>query len=171
MIRGNRVLCSCVCIVGLTVTALAQRSPTQRSHRSGHSNTRATGSHCGGGDIARAAVFPTELRTIDGHGNNQQHPEWGAAEVALVRSVLAAYADDIGSPAGRNRPSARAISNAIAAQSQSTPNPQGASDYVWQWGQFLDHDITEVPIADPAEAFDVPVPAGDIWFDRPVRAR
>jgi hypothetical protein len=57
------------------------------------------------------------------------------------------------------------VSNAVVAQSEDVPNAIGASDFVWQWGQFLDHDIDETPTADPAEAFDIEVPAGDVWFD------
>jgi hypothetical protein len=45
------------------------------------------------------------------------------------------------------------------------PNAQGASSYLWAWGQFLDHDITETPTAYPVEAFDVLVPIGDAYFD------
>ena len=110
-------------------------------------------------------AFPVEFRTIDGHGNNVAHPEWGAAEQTLLRMIDPAYADDSGEPAGANRPGAREISNAVAAQSESVPNRHGASDYLWQWGQFLDHDIDETPAFDPPEAFNIPVPAGDPWFD------
>jgi len=47
----------------------------------------------------------------------------------------------------------------------SRPNARGASDLVWQWGQFLDHDLDLTDPASPAEPFPVPVPAGDPWFD------
>lgn len=111
------------------------------------------------------AQFPDELRTIDGVDNNLTNPEWGAAGVAFVRLAPAAYADGISEPVGADRPDARAISNAVAVQQGSTPNARGASDYLWQWGQFLDHDIDETPIADPAEVFDIVVPTGDLFFD------
>jgi peroxidase len=113
------------------------------------------------------AVFPDEFRTIDGHGNNP-HPDrlgWGAAGVAMLRVTPIGYGDGVGSPAGAGRPSARAVSNAVCAQAADLPNPRSASSYLWQWGQFLDHDFDETPVADPGDPFDIPVPAGDLWFD------
>ncbi|MCA8971784.1 MAG: peroxiredoxin [Planctomycetes bacterium] len=112
-----------------------------------------------------AALFPFEFRSIDGRGNNLEHADWGAAETALLRTMTPAYGDGVDSPAGPQRPSARAISNIVSAQSGSLPNPLRASDFVWQWGQFLDHDLDETPVADPAQPFDIPVPIGDAWFD------
>jgi len=38
---------------------------------------------------------------------------------------------------------ARTISNAISLQAESIENRRGATNFLWQWGQFLDHDITE----------------------------
>ncbi len=67
--------------------------------------------------------------------------------------------------AGGLRPSPRAISNAVCDQDGSLPNALGASDYIWQWGQFLDHDIDLTPEAKPLEAAPIPVPAGDPFFD------
>ena len=40
-----------------------------------------------------------------------------------------------------DRANPRSISNALAAQSGSIPAKRNLSDFVWQWGQFLDHDI------------------------------
>ena len=62
-------------------------------------------------------------------------------------------------------PSARAISNAVAAQSRSIPNAASASDWLWQWGQFLDHDIDLTDNVSPPEPFMIPVPTGDAHFD------
>ncbi|MEP4077003.1 peroxidase family protein [Haloferula sp.] len=109
--------------------------------------------------------FPAEFRSIDGSGNNLDDPSLGAADQPMRRIFDSDYADGAESPAGEDRPSARAISNAIVAGDQDTPNERGATDFLWQWGQFLDHDIVETPTIDPAEPFDIPVPAGDIWFD------
>ena len=112
-----------------------------------------------------AATFPLEFRTIDGFGNNLTQPDWGAADTAFLRLAPANYGDGSESPAGANRLSARLISNVCAAQVESLANNRQVTDYLWQWGQFLDHDINETPVADPSEAFDIPVPADDALFD------
>ena len=104
-------------------------------------------------------------RTIDGTGNNLANPTWGSAGIPLLRKATAEYADGLGAPAGFERPSARAISNGCSAQAGPMPNPDLASDYLWQWGQFLDHDIDLTGPASPIETFDIDVPQGDPWFD------
>lgn len=113
-----------------------------------------------------AAIFPFQFRTIDGIFNNPLNPLWGAAGTNLARSIPADYADGLSTPSGIGRPSVRHISNALSAQDGlNMPNAYGFSDFIWQWGQFLDHDIDETPIASPAEDFDINVPTGDAWFD------
>lgn len=109
--------------------------------------------------------FPAEFRSIDGLGNHFETPWLGTTDQPFLRLFEQAYADGLSEPAGADRPSARAISNAVIAQDEETPNRRGATDYLWQWGQFLDHDIDETPTIDPSEAFDVVVPTGDPWFD------
>lgn len=113
----------------------------------------------------RPARFPFEFRTIDGTGNNKINPDWGSADIELLRLTTVAYDDGTGTPSGADRPGARAVSNICAAQDGFIPNARGLSDFFWQWGQFLDHDIDLTPIADPQEPFDIPVPRGDTWFD------
>jgi len=104
-------------------------------------------------------------RTIDGRNNSARHPMMGAAETPLARLAGHMYGDFISSPAGSNRPSAREISNGIADQSVAGLNADGLSDFVWLWGQFVDHDISLTGSAHPAEPFDIPVPRGDPFFD------
>ena len=109
--------------------------------------------------------LPAEFRTIDGTYNNLENSHWGAAEEQFLRLTTVEYSDGTDSPAGADRPSAREVSNNIVAQVDSELNARGATDYLWQWGQFLDHDIDETPVADPSEAFDIEVPTGDVYFD------
>ena len=111
-------------------------------------------------------------RTIDGTMNNLANPDWGAATdpgagryVQLRRVAPSDYGDGISTPAGASRPSAREVSNAVVAQSGSVLNARYLSDFVWQWGQFLDHDIDLTEAAEPHEPFDIPVPTGDPYFD------
>lgn len=111
------------------------------------------------------AVFPHEFRSIDGTGNNPSDPLRGSAGVALLRHTTIAYGDGSGTPAGEGEPSTREISNLICAQDQLLPNLENTSDFLWQWGQFLDHDIDLTPTAVPAEPFNIPVPLGDPYFD------
>ncbi len=110
-------------------------------------------------------VLPEEFRTADGSANNVTNADWGTPNKPFRRLLPADYADDVSEPSGADLPSARAISNALAAQAESRPNRRGASDFLWQWGQFLDHDLTETPSAVPEEPFPISVPAGDPSFD------
>lgn len=113
------------------------------------------------------AVFPDEYRTIDGQFNNLSRPWLGSAGQAFVRLVAPAYGDGVGLvPARVDGPSPRAISQAVADQNDANmPNSTGVSNLFWLWGQFLDHDLDETPVAEPIERFDIRVPSGDPWFD------
>ena len=106
-----------------------------------------------------------EIRTIDGSDNNIFDPQIGAAFAHLLRIAPTDYSDGFMSIAGVDRPSARAVSNGISAQEESISNPAGLTDYFWQWGQFLDHDLDLTDGIDPPEAADIHVPAGDPFFD------
>jgi len=117
-----------------------------------------------GADRAPAA-FPEEFRRIDGRGNNGARRRQGAAGSRLLRLTTVAYEDGSDAPAGAERPNPRALSNQCATQKSATLAPKRVSDMFWQWGQFLDHDLSLTPVAEPAEPFDVPIPAGDAWFD------
>lgn len=104
-------------------------------------------------------------RSIDGTGTHQAYYTLGAAHTPLIRDVGTAYADGISAMAGASRPSPREISNAICAQEEPTPNALGASDYLWQWGQFLDHDIDLTEAHEPTESHPIVPAPGDPFFD------
>ena len=106
-----------------------------------------------------------EFRSIEGYGNHIEKPELGTPDKPFSRMFNPAYSDDVEGPAGEDRPSARFVSNAVSAQTDDIPNRRGATDFLWQWSQFIDHDITETPTVDPAESFNIAVPTGDPWFD------
>jgi peroxidase len=111
------------------------------------------------GDLAHAQV-----RSIDGVGNNATHPEWGATGQHLLRGPSGAhYADSVSAMGGVGRPSPRAVSNALFHQTGSIPNRDGISDFIWTWGQFLDHDLSLTEGAN--EPAPVPVPLCDEYLD------
>lgn len=112
------------------------------------------------------AVYPQDFRTVDGTYNNPLHPLQGAAGGTLLRITPVHYGDASGDvPGGGDRPNARIVSSLTCAQSTNTPNHNQCTAFLWQWGQFVDHDIDETPITSPAEVLDIPVPAGDPFFD------
>ncbi len=88
------------------------------------------------------SFFAQEIRTYDGSSNNLANPHWGATFSQLSRLVPANYEDQIAAPTGRNRMNPRQISNLLFAQDSPLADPLGLSDYVWVFGQFIDHDIT-----------------------------
>ena len=92
--------------------------------------------------VVGAAPSSADDRTFDGQGNNVANPTWGAAFENFLRLDAARYADGISTPSGATRPNVRDVSNAVGVQNFSLPDADLRSDYVWQWGQFLDHDIT-----------------------------
>ena len=105
-----------------------------------------------------------EVRSIDGRNNNRLNPEWGATHTRLVVPTGLAYADSISSPAGPDRTNPREISNVIFSQSGRLNNQLELSDYVWVFGQFIDHDIT-LTDNNPAEPILIEVPTGDPFMD------
>ena len=113
--------------------------------------------------LLRAGSLPTY--SVDGTGNNVAQMEWGSTQENLLRLAKAEYGDGISTPNGTDRPSPRAISNAIADQSDKdivTDRNMAAFTYVW--GQFIDHDIGLTPTGS-TEKMRIVVPTGDPFFD------
>lgn len=107
-----------------------------------------------------------EIRTYDGTSNNLANIEWGASFSNLQRLGTASYSDGVTSMVFTDRAGARDISNTILNQApnESIPNSFGTSDYSWQWGQFIDHDI-DLTDGSADEPQNIPVPIGDPYFD------
>lgn len=102
-------------------------------------------------------------RTHDGKYNNLANPQWGAAGDQLVRLAPVGYEDGVSIPSGARRPNPRDVSNILFSQPRLMNDPHSLSDYVWVFGQFIDHDIGLTPDGD--EALNIPVRAGDAWMD------
>jgi hypothetical protein len=109
----------------------------------------------------------TGFRSITEIGNNIADPTWGTAGIDLLRIAAAAYADGIIAPSLPQDPSARAISNLLnnqtdpnnPSQDVNTVDQQGLSDFVYAFGQFMDHDMDLTP--DGGESFPIAVAPGD----------
>ncbi len=106
------------------------------------------------------------LYSIDGTGNNQANPNWGAANQPLYRDIVTAnYADGISALNDKaatdptvTLPSARDISNLLGTQTDSIQDDRDLSAFIYAWGQFIDHDLdltpdggTSAPITTPAD--------------------
>jgi len=113
-------------------------------------------------DSLAAEEFP--VRSIDGSGNNLDDPLIGAALTPLVRRVDPDYADNVSTLAGPDRPGPREISNAVSAQDDSRPIEDEISDFLWQWGQFIDHDIDLTGGSDPVDSANFLAPKDDPFF-------
>ncbi len=160
----------------LSSSAAAQRSNNASQNESSRSpqgidddraeKRRRIKSERDSGRFDRPRIGAREIRTYDGTNNNLAHPSWGASFIHLQRFGPSDYADGISTLAGPLRPSARVISNNIVDQTEdeTIPNDFGTSDFIWQWGQFLDHDIDLTDGSTDEEA-NIAVPAGDPFFD------
>ena len=126
-----------------------------------------------------------KYRSINGSNNNPNSLNLGRAGTNLSRQAPAAYSDGISAPAHLDFPNARFISNTLSSQTESLPDERNLSDYVWAWGQFIDHDLVftqreqgqsslviappVIPLFPPlllplnldAGTIDIPIPEGD----------
>ena len=95
-----------------------------------------------------------QIRPLDGSGNNIQHPDWGKSGTQYIRVAPANYADGISQPV--SGPPARYISNRIFNDvGQNLFSENGSTQWVWTWGQFLDHTFG---LRDETPAENMPIP-------------
>ncbi len=89
---------------------------------------------------------PTGVRTLDGHGNNIDHPAYGAADEPFIRITDASYGEN-----GSVNPihaglDPRTISNILGAQEADlAPNAKGANIFFMAFGQYFDHGLDFLP--------------------------
>jgi len=149
--------------VTITIANASRKGPSSQGIDDNSDDRRDKAKRDRDGDRPRSES--REVRTYNGSNNNVANPLWGASFVHLQRLAPSDYEDDIGTMAGGLRPSAREVSNTIAAQDAgvSIENAANATDFVWQWGQFIDHDLDLTDGGE--EVADIAVPTGDAWFD------
>jgi hypothetical protein len=104
-----------------------------------------------------------EYRSFNGICNNLDNPSWGSAGIELLRLSGDDY-DAESSITGESRNNPRLISNIVANQTGDAFNEKDVNDFIWQWGQFLDHDITLTP-TNPSEPAPIIVDFDDPIFD------
>jgi len=106
------------------------------------------------------------MRTIDGTGNNLNNVTWGASFTHLQRMGDASYSDGISNMFFASRTDPREISNIVVHQDngRNILNTHGTTDFLWQWGQFIDHDI-DLTDGSAAEPENLLIPRGDEFFD------
>ena len=111
-----------------------------------------------------------ENRSYSGKDNNLINREWGAAKTQLERITSVNYADGIGEINNQDLPEPRFISNSLFEQLDDIQNDLGLSDYVWVFGQFIDHDITLVE-NNRLEPVMLSIPSDDQYFDPSIQIR
>lgn len=136
-----------------------------------------------------AGTMPAEARSwlqfqsLDGWGNNLAHPNWGRAGTEYARTAPAWYAD--GRSTMVDGPNSRYVSNRIFSDTVAfhVPpmdilggvdvfNETQASQWVWVWGQFLDHTFGmrqgALPSQPHGEAADIATDSSDPMETIPV---
>ncbi|MFJ5368685.1 peroxidase family protein, partial [Bosea sp. CER48] len=92
------------------------------------------------------------VRTLSGAGNNEDNPEWGAADTPFIRLTEARYGDyDAGIDNRELNPiyeglDPRAISNILGAQEAGLPHASNnANIFFMAFGQYFDHGLDFIP--------------------------
>jgi len=108
--------------------------------------------------VSASLLSAQEYRSFDGRGNNQLpgKMEWGSVGSSLKYHVHPTYRDSISEPSGHDRPNPRVISNRLFAQPSMINDRANRSDFIWAFGQLIDHELTLVP-NDESQAGFMPI--------------
>lgn len=117
-------------------------------------------------DTARCPIL--EYQTVNGTCNNialTSQMDFGATDVTMDRLLTPEYgtSDSFNALGGENRISARGISNIVVRNDEEILRRFGLSALVFNWGQFIDHDITLMPELEDEAAF-IELPADEPLF-------
>ncbi|MEQ8789010.1 MAG: peroxidase family protein [Pirellulaceae bacterium] len=118
--------------------------------------------------LAGLDLTGVEFRTIDGVDNNPNLPNQGAADTVQIRF---GYGDDFPDDNGDTiitSPNPRLVSNTIHAQTGSIESVDHLTDWSFQWGQWVTHDMDKT--RDGAEFnnggnFNIPVSPDDPLYN------
>ncbi|KAL3790295.1 hypothetical protein HJC23_002921 [Cyclotella cryptica] len=115
-----------------------------------------------------ATTNPIGLPTPTSKANKFPPKEDDLRIFMLLREERASYSDGL-SAMDFDRPNARDISNAFGNVPSSMPNSLGATDMLWAFGQFVNHDISEV-LSNDRDPCHIPVPLNDPFLDGNVKS-
>jgi peroxidase len=104
-----------------------------------------------------------ENRTFSGYGNNLENRDWGSAHSGVVRMSSVNYKDGVSSINDSELPDPRLISNRLFDQQEFIWDDYNLSDYVWLFGQFIDHDLSLIE-NNPLETVLLSIPPDDQHF-------
>jgi Animal haem peroxidase len=101
-----------------------------------------------------ASDGPFTQRSLDGGDNNVRHPAWGQANTEYLRVAAPNYADGLSTMV--SGPPARYVSDRVFNDvGQNLFSENGVTQFVWTWGQFMDHDFG---LRDETPGASVPIP-------------
>jgi hypothetical protein len=139
---------------GIRVTATAALVIAMIAADSGWSQTRLNSPH------DKPALI--EYRSVNGSGNNPDHPNYNVTNSEFGRIGPANFADGVSVPV--NGPNARLVSNTVIGQGNAdVVNLEGLSGMMFAWGQFIAHDFA-LGIPDGFSHIDISVPNHDAVF-------
>lgn len=82
-----------------------------------------------------------EIQRFDGWYNNLAHPSWGSVESQLTRKAPPSYADGVYMMAGDDRPSPRALSQALLKGDDGKPSSRNLTALFAFFGQMVSSEI------------------------------
>jgi peroxidase len=119
------------------------------------------------GALLAPASATAASRSLTGAGNNLRHRAWGQAGTQYRRVAPPRYADGVSAMVAG--PSPRRVSNRVFNDvGQNLFSENDLSQWVWTWGQFVDHDFglqDERPAESAPLAFDAHDPLEDFEDD------
>ncbi len=108
-------------------------------------------------------LLAQEVRSYSGYNNNLANKVWGSAGAEMPRVSTVNYEDGMMLENDAHLLSPRQISNQLFDQSEFIYDTKSLSDYIWVFGQFVDHDISLVE-SNSTEPIFLEVPADDEDF-------